>query len=162
MPKKFPSHTHPTPGDPEFSSSSGWASSGRSLLSLFQLHGSTQFHIHSRNRNHESRNGFSQEMLAWENGYKEIPRLNLIVSLEIWIHQETSRNIKEHPTTPFMNSTPVTWWSSAANAFSQSFNDSFQLATWTRTIHSWHSQATWAPTYIAISREGWMYDGGVL
>ena len=44
----------------------------------------------------------------------------------------------------------------------QSFNDSFQLATWSRTIHSWHPQVTWASTYIAISREGWMYDGGVL
>lgn len=52
LPQEIHTHTR----WPWISSSSGWASSGRSLLSLFQLHGSTRFHVHRWNRNHDSRN----------------------------------------------------------------------------------------------------------
>lgn len=36
-------------------------------------------------------------LLLGKHGHKEIPRLNLILSLEIWIHQETSNNTFHEP-----------------------------------------------------------------
>lgn len=98
-PKKFT----PTPGDPEFRPPQVEPAPGDRYCHCSNCtvpHGSTSI-VETK-----------KYLLLGKHGYKEIPRLNLILSLEIWIHQETSVTI------PFMNPMPVTCWSSTSNAFS--------------------------------------------